>query len=155
MPPRVIADWALCSSRLRWRRGRDSNPRYGYPYAAFRVRCFQPLSHLSVAPSRAFKTRLSRGTYLAKHLRLNKLGRVARGARRSSRTPLRQLVCRRSPALYYSVTSIGEKRHAEEHRDSVRRHRPRRQHAARGAHQRLEALERDREGCPWSAGDVL
>src|SRR5262249_40498099 len=31
-----------------WRRGRDSNPRYGYPYAAFRVRCFQPLSHLSV-----------------------------------------------------------------------------------------------------------
>src|SRR5262249_8662316 len=34
---------------LNWRRGRDSNPRYGYPYAAFRVRCFQPLSHLSVA----------------------------------------------------------------------------------------------------------
>ena len=30
-----------------WRRGRDSNPRYGCPYAAFRVRCFQPLSHLS------------------------------------------------------------------------------------------------------------
>ena len=35
-----------------WRRGRDSNPRYGYPYAAFRVRCFQPLSHLSVAAKR-------------------------------------------------------------------------------------------------------
>ena len=35
------------SSVLKWRRGRDSNPRYGYPYAAFRVRCFQPLSHLS------------------------------------------------------------------------------------------------------------
>src|ERR1700730_7410687 len=33
--------------RANWRRGRDSNPRYGYPYAAFRVRCFQPLSHLS------------------------------------------------------------------------------------------------------------
>src|SRR5271157_5613544 len=30
-----------------WRRGRDSNPRYGCPYVAFRVRCFQPLSHLS------------------------------------------------------------------------------------------------------------
>ncbi len=30
-----------------WRRGRDSNPRYPYEYAAFRVRCFQPLSHLS------------------------------------------------------------------------------------------------------------
>ena len=35
------------SSVLSWRRGRDSNPRYGCPYAAFRVRCFQPLSHLS------------------------------------------------------------------------------------------------------------
>ena len=32
-----------------WRRGGDSNPRYGCPYAAFRVRCFQPLSHLSAA----------------------------------------------------------------------------------------------------------
>jgi hypothetical protein len=30
-----------------WRRGRDSNPRYGCPYAAFRVRCIQPLCHLS------------------------------------------------------------------------------------------------------------
>jgi hypothetical protein len=30
-----------------WRRGWDSNPRYGCPYAAFRVRCFRPLSHLS------------------------------------------------------------------------------------------------------------
>jgi hypothetical protein len=29
------------------RRGRDSNPRYGCPYAAFRVRCIQPLCHLS------------------------------------------------------------------------------------------------------------
>src|SRR5262245_38790785 len=34
-----------------WRRGRDSNPRYPCEYAAFRVRCFQPLSHLSGAAS--------------------------------------------------------------------------------------------------------
>ena len=34
---------------VRWRRGRDSNPRYPCEYAAFRVRCFQPLSHLSEA----------------------------------------------------------------------------------------------------------
>jgi site-specific DNA recombinase len=40
---------AVPTQGLKWRRGRDSNPRYGYPYAAFRVRCFQPLSHLSVA----------------------------------------------------------------------------------------------------------
>ncbi len=32
---------------LKWRRGGDSNPRYPCEYAAFRVRCFQPLSHLS------------------------------------------------------------------------------------------------------------
>ena len=32
---------------LKWRRGGDSNPRYPRGYAAFRVRCFQPLSHLS------------------------------------------------------------------------------------------------------------
>ncbi len=32
---------------LNWRRGRDSNPRYGCPYSAFRVRCIQPLCHLS------------------------------------------------------------------------------------------------------------
>jgi hypothetical protein len=35
-----------------WRRGRDSNPRYGYPYAAFRVRCIQPLCHLSAVAKR-------------------------------------------------------------------------------------------------------
>src|SRR5215471_1518901 len=33
--------------RFLWRKGGDSNPRYSCPYAAFRVRCFQPLSHLS------------------------------------------------------------------------------------------------------------
>jgi hypothetical protein len=33
---------------MMWRRGGDSNPRYGCPYAAFRVRCIQPLCHLSV-----------------------------------------------------------------------------------------------------------
>ncbi len=35
------------SSVPKWRRGGDSNPRYGCPYAAFRVRCIQPLCHLS------------------------------------------------------------------------------------------------------------
>src|ERR1700756_2196488 len=32
---------------LKWRRGWDLNPRYGFPYARFRGECFQPLSHLS------------------------------------------------------------------------------------------------------------
>ncbi len=35
------------SSVLNWRRGGDSNPRYPCRYAAFRVRCVQPLCHLS------------------------------------------------------------------------------------------------------------
>src|SRR6202030_2861160 len=35
--------------RGHWRRGRDLNPRYGCPYAAFRVRCIRPLCHLSGA----------------------------------------------------------------------------------------------------------
>src|SRR6267143_5687538 len=33
----------------KWRRGWDSNPRYGFPYARFRGEYFQPLSHLSPA----------------------------------------------------------------------------------------------------------
>src|SRR6201999_2127904 len=37
----------LSQFNMIWRRGRDSNPRYGCPYAAFRVRCIQPLCHLS------------------------------------------------------------------------------------------------------------
>ncbi len=32
---------------LKWRRRRDSNPRYPCEYAAFRVRCIQPLCHFS------------------------------------------------------------------------------------------------------------
>src|SRR5439155_19557564 len=34
-------------TRQKWRRGWDSNPRYGFPYARFRGEYFQPLSHLS------------------------------------------------------------------------------------------------------------
>src|SRR5580700_9775171 len=42
----------LSSSRQRiqriWRRGRDSNPRYGFPYSSFQDWRLQPLGHLSV-----------------------------------------------------------------------------------------------------------
>ena len=31
----------------RWRRERDSNPRYGFPYSGFQDRLFQPLTHPS------------------------------------------------------------------------------------------------------------
>ena len=35
-----------------WRRGWDSNPRYGYPHTAFRERHLQPLGHLSATVRR-------------------------------------------------------------------------------------------------------
>jgi hypothetical protein len=44
---RLAGPWPVNCGSLNWRRGRDSNPRYGCPYAAFRVRCIQPLCHLS------------------------------------------------------------------------------------------------------------
>src|SRR6266516_4705607 len=48
-----------------WRRGRDSNPRYGYPYAAFRVRCIQPLCHLSTGRCGALSAKTPRrGAYV-------------------------------------------------------------------------------------------
>jgi hypothetical protein len=37
------------SARRGWRRGWDSNPRWSCPHAAFRVRYFRPLSHLSAS----------------------------------------------------------------------------------------------------------
>jgi hypothetical protein len=37
-----------------WRRGWDSNPRYGFPHARFRGEYFKPLSHLSAAVFRIF-----------------------------------------------------------------------------------------------------
>ena len=51
-PPRVSVDSAVETdspsiSRSCWRRGRDSNPRWSCPHAAFRVRCIRPLCHLS------------------------------------------------------------------------------------------------------------
>jgi hypothetical protein len=36
----------------RWRRERDSNPRYGFPHSGFQDRLFQPLTHPSAASAR-------------------------------------------------------------------------------------------------------
>jgi hypothetical protein len=64
---RPLGDLSRPTSRG-WRRGWDSNPRYGYPHTAFRERHLQPLGHLSssarecIAPgcARPMRTR-SRG----------------------------------------------------------------------------------------------
>ena len=37
-------------SRLEWRTGWDSNPRYGFPYTRFPSERLQPLGHLSGGP---------------------------------------------------------------------------------------------------------
>ena len=57
-PATTFKDWRQSWSG-RWRRGRDSNPRYGCPYAAFRVRCIQPLCHLSGTRNGCLKRALS------------------------------------------------------------------------------------------------
>lgn len=49
-----LATGEYCTGR-NWRRGRDSNPRYGYPYSAFRVRRDRPLCHLSARPVRLIR----------------------------------------------------------------------------------------------------
>jgi hypothetical protein len=36
-----------------WRRERDSNPRYGFPYIGFQDRLFQPLTHPSAPKKEA------------------------------------------------------------------------------------------------------
>ena len=42
---------AVLCSVLRWRRGWDSNPRYGLPHAGFQDRCLKPLGHPSSGKS--------------------------------------------------------------------------------------------------------
>src|SRR5262245_11181682 len=37
----------MAAIKLHLRRGRDSNPRYSFPYAALARRCLRPLGHLS------------------------------------------------------------------------------------------------------------
>jgi hypothetical protein len=59
---------------LGWRRGRDLNPRYGCPYAAFRVRCDRPLCHLSMA---AGANSPSVGRYVSNAASRDKGGRAA------------------------------------------------------------------------------
>ena len=44
---RTVSTRGERTRRKRWRRGRDSNPRYGFPYADLANLCLQPLGHLS------------------------------------------------------------------------------------------------------------
>jgi hypothetical protein len=46
-----------CLWKQRWRRRRDSNPRYSFPYDALAKRWFQPLTHVSERRMRAYRGR--------------------------------------------------------------------------------------------------
>ena len=48
-----------------WRRERDSNPRYGFPYSGFQDHPFQPLTH----PSALYCQRVTPGTDMLKLFR--------------------------------------------------------------------------------------
>jgi hypothetical protein len=76
-----------------WRRGWDSNPRYGSPYARFRGEYFQPLSHLSAVVANCILADLcSRRLWLlergvaATSQRVQKIQRTRR-TRKTGRTP--------------------------------------------------------------------
>src|SRR2546422_5461752 len=43
----------LQTKHIIWRRERDSNPRYGFPYSGFQDRPFQPLTHPSAGRSKS------------------------------------------------------------------------------------------------------
>src|SRR5713226_5521818 len=62
----------LLGESVFWRRGWDSNPRYGFPHARFRGECFQPLSHLSAVVRHFILAERGGGGYV--HVR----GRVSR-----------------------------------------------------------------------------
>ena len=44
---RATDEALIVFAEVRWRRERDSNPRYGFPYSGFQDRLFQPLTHPS------------------------------------------------------------------------------------------------------------
>src|SRR6267154_6024641 len=83
----------LAGSRGRWRRGWDSNPRYGFPYARFRGEYFQPLSHLSavvadlIVAERCVFRQSGRGLYAnaLPSIELSLCNAAGRGAARKSR----------------------------------------------------------------------
>src|SRR6266481_5438588 len=70
-----------------WRRGWDSNPRYGFPHARFRGECFQPLSHLSAVGYRLNRSRA---------LHFSAIGRSPNVTRKSERVPSASLMINRA-----------------------------------------------------------
>ncbi len=54
--PRFRSRQVIGVAEISWRRERDSNPRYGFPYSGFQDRPFQPLTHPSAAVDRCFRS---------------------------------------------------------------------------------------------------
>src|SRR6266478_1100332 len=74
----------------KWRRGWDSNPRYGFPHARFRGECFQPLSHLSAVVA---------DSIVAERCVFRQSGAYAVVTRKSGRAPFRPSRNLRSASL--------------------------------------------------------
>jgi hypothetical protein len=65
-----------------WRRERDSNPRYGFPYSGFQDRLFQPLTHPSATIGRLRSGWPSCGQ-IARFLSTTSVARAATGREQS------------------------------------------------------------------------
>jgi hypothetical protein len=55
---------ASAGQLVKWRRERDSNPRYGFPYSGFQDRLFKPLTHPSAPNKDAARSAVSESTLL-------------------------------------------------------------------------------------------
>src|SRR6266481_6892951 len=56
--PRFRSRQVIGVAEISWRRERDSNPRYGFPYSGFQDRPFQPLTHPSAYYYQRFNMQL-------------------------------------------------------------------------------------------------
>ena len=106
--------------KINWRSGRDSNPRYSYPYASLAKMCFRPLSHRSrCLPADGFNHSCGQPSTLRSHRHLlppprRLCARAAQALRRALRRARRralpyQLVCRHAGfvALGFDQLAVG------------------------------------------------
>ena len=96
-----VPQLAVCGTDIRvWRKERDSNPRYSYPYTAFRVRPDRPLRHLSLSrpKNRRFGTANIGIFFIFAHFRAEK---ITFGWKNASGGP----VSAAFPELFVSLTS--------------------------------------------------
>ena len=105
-----VPQLAVCGTDIRvWRKERDSNPRYSYPYTAFRVRPDRPLRHLSLSQpkNRCFGTANIDIIFINSHFLRKKFiqprKKTSHRPRRGSFTDFRYLCKKTKPLLRRSI----------------------------------------------------